>query len=216
VSRGPPVTEPMSTFEFAATLRRRWYVLAVAGLFTLVGMWAVHIRPISYQGCANLYLSGLPWFGNVYVDGNPSLPMVTGMVTQTMMSQPMQQQIQASGVTDYAVTETNTGEIRFPSYKQPTMQVCTTSATPQGTVSTTQLVTADIRAVLHRMQAGQHVPTDSFIGVIQLTPAVPVPVIGHPFMAYLGVLLIGVIAAVPLVLWSDPLFRNLHRRYRVG
>jgi hypothetical protein len=197
----------MSAFEFAAALRRRWYVIAVAGLFTLIGIWAVHTRPISYQGCEGLYLSGAPWVGNVYLDGNPSLAMVTGMVAQTMMSQPTQQGIQARGVTDYAVTQTDTGEVRFPSYSQSTMQVCATSATPQGTVSAVQLVTADIRAVLHQMQAAQHVPADSFITAIQLTPAVPGPITGRPSLAYLGVLLLGAIAAVPLALWSDRWFR---------
>ncbi len=200
----------MSALEFAATLRRRWYVIAVAGLFTLVGIWAVHARPISYQGCEGLYLSGAPWVGNVYLDGNPALAMVTGMVTQTVMSQPTQQRIQAMGVTDYAVTETNTGEIRFPSYSQSTMQVCATSATPQGTVSAVQLVTVDIRAVLYQMQAIQHVPADSLIAASQLTPAVPEPITGRPSLAYLGVLLIGAVGAVPLALWSDRWHRYPH------
>jgi hypothetical protein len=206
----------MSALEFAATLRRRWYILAVACLFTLVGMWAVHVRPISYEGCENLYLSGTPWFGNVYLDQNPSLATVTGMVTQTMMSQPMRQRIQARGVTDYTVTQTNTGEIRFPSYKQPTAQVCVTSTTPQGILSAVGLVTIDLRSVLHQMQAAEHVPTNSFITATQVTPAVPVPVIGRPSLAYLGVLLIGAIAAVPLALWGDPLLRYLHRTHRAG
>ena len=201
----------MSAFDFAAALRRQWYVLALAGLFTLVGMWAVHARSISYQGCEDLYVSGANWDWNAYLNGNPSLPMVTGMVTQAMMSQPMQQTIQARGVTDYAVTETNTGEIRFPTYSLPAMQVCATSATPQGTLSAVQLVTADIRSVLHQMQAAQHVPADSFITVIQLTPAVPVPIMGRPSLAYLGILLIGAIGAVLLALWSDRWLRYLPR-----
>lgn len=134
------------------------------------------------------------------------------MVTQTMNSQPMQQRIQASGVTDYAVTQTNTGEIRFPAYTQPTMQVCVTSATAQGTVSATQLVTTNIRSVLHQMQAAEHARAGRFIKAVQLTRAVPVPIIGRPSLAYFGVLLIGVVAAIPLALLSDPLFRYLDRR----
>jgi hypothetical protein len=206
----------MSVSEFAAALRRRWYVLVLVGLFTVVGMWAVHVRPLSYQGCENLYLSGAPWVGNVYFNGNESLAVVTGMVTQTMMSQPIQQKIQATGVTDYAVTQTNTGEVRFPSYHQPTMQVCVTSATPQGTLSAVQLISADIRSVLHQMQAAQDAPPNSFIKAVQLTSAVPVPIIGRPSLAYAGVLLIGVIAAVPLTLWSDPLLRYLQRARRTA
>jgi len=201
----------MSVFEFVAALRRQWYVLALAGLLTLIGMWSIHARPISYQGCEDLYVTGANWSWNVYLNGNPSMAMVTGMMTQAMMSQPMQQRIQARGVTDYAVTQTNTGEIRFPSYTQPTMQVCATSATPQGTLSAVQLVTADIRSTLYQMQAAQHVSADSFITVIQLTPAVPVPITGRASLAYLGILLIGAIGAVPLALWSDRRLRYVHR-----
>ena len=207
---------PMSALEFAAALRRRWYVLALAGLFTLVGMWAVHVRPVSYQGCEGLYFAVASPGGNVYLEDFPSPAVMTGMVTQTMMSQPMQQRMQAGGVTDYAVTQTNSGEIRFPFYTLPTMQACATSATPQGTVSAAQLVTAGIRSVLHQMQAAQHAPADSFITAVQLTPAVPVPIIGRPHLAYLGVLLIGAVTAVPLALWSDPLFRYLERRRRAA
>jgi hypothetical protein len=205
-------TGPMSASEFAAVLRRRWYVLALAGLFTLVGILAVRVRPVSYQGCGELYFAASDPGVNVYLQYDPALAPVTGMVTQTMMSQPMQQQMQARGVTDYAVTQTNTGEIRFPQYDLPTMQVCATSRTPQGTVFAAQLVTADLRSVLHQMQTAQNVPANSFITALQVTPAVPVPITGRPSLAYLGVLLIGAVAAVPLVLWSDPLLSYLECR----
>jgi hypothetical protein len=204
----------MSALEFAAALRRRWYVLALAGLFTLVAILAVRERPISYQGCEELYFAAASTGGNAYLEDYPSLAIVTGMVTQTMMSQPVQQQMQASGVTDYTVTETNTGEIRFPNYTQPTMQVCATSATPVGMDSAAQLVTAHIRSVLRQMQAAQHAPAASFITAVQLSPAIPLPIVGRSHLAYLGVLLIGAVVAIPLTLWSDPLFRYLHGRRR--
>jgi hypothetical protein len=204
----------MSALEFAAALRRRWYVLALAGLFTLIGMLAIHVRPISYQACEGLYFGAASPGGNVYLEDPESLAVVTGMVTQAMMSQPMKQRMQASGITDYAVTQTNSGEIRFPFYTLPTMQVCVTSATPQGTISAAQFVTADLRSILMQMQAAQHAPVKSFITAVQLTPAVPAPIIGRPHLAYFGVLLIGAVAAVPLALWSDPLFRYLERRRR--
>ena len=132
------------------------------------------------------------------------------------MSQPMQQRIHAGGVTDYAVTQTNTGEIRFPSYDQPTLQVCATSATPRGTLSGVQLITTDIRWVLLEMPAAQHASTDSFIRIIQLTGAVPVPIIGRPSLAYLGVLLIGGITAASLALWSNSLLKYRRRTCCTG
>jgi hypothetical protein len=206
----------MSALEFAAALRRRWYVLALAGLFTVAGMWVVHVRLVPYQGCQGLYYAAADPGGNVYLENPQSLAVVTGMVTQTMMSQPIQQRMHASGVADYVVTQTNSGEIRFPYYSLPTMQVCATSATPQSTISATRLVTTEIRSVLRQMQAAQHAPADSFITAVQLSPATPLPIIGRARLAYLGVLLIGFVAAVPLVLWSDPLFRYLEHMRRAA
>lgn len=199
----------MSALEFAVILRRRWYFLALATLFTLLGLWMVHTRPVRYQGCEGMFLSGAPWAGNVYLDSNLSLAMVTGMVTQTMTSQPMQRRFEAVHVTDYQVTQTNTGEVRFPAYDEPTLQVCATSATAQGTAAAIRQVTSKLRSVLYQMQAAQHVPAGSFITAVQLTRPLPAPITGRPSLAYIGVLLIGVVGAVPLTVWSDRLLAGL-------
>ncbi len=179
-------------------------------------MWAVDARPVSYQGCEELHFYRAEPGGNIYLQNFDYMAMVTGVVAQTMTSQPMQQRMQARGVTDYAVTQGNGGDVQFPVYDQPTTQVCATSATPQGTISAAQLVASGSRSVLRQIQTAQHVPTGSFITAIQLTPIVLVPSTGKPSLAYLGVLLIGAMAAVPLTLWSDSLFRYLQRRNRAA
>lgn len=203
----------MSALEFVATLRRRWYVLALVGACTVAGVWAVHKRPITYQACQGLYVSGPSTYGNVYLDSNVSLAMTTGMVTQTMMSQPMRQKILSAGsVASYTVAQTNTGDIRFPSYTQPSLQVCTTSASPQSVLSAIQLVTTDLRAVLRQMQIERHVPPESSITVASIAPASPDPIFGRPSLAYLGVLLIGAVSGVALSLWSDPLLTRVSTR----
>lgn len=206
----------MSATEFAGTLRRRWYVLAMAGLFTMIGMWAFHARPISYQGCGSLYLAAADPGGNVYLQNILQPAVVTGMVTQTMMSQQIQQRMHAEGVTNYTVAQTNSGELRFPVYTQPTMEVCVTSATSQGIASAVRLVNAGVSSVLDQMQASQHVPADSYITADQVTPAVPVPITGRPSLAYLGILLIGAVSSVSLALWSDHLPRYLEGRGVIG
>ena len=203
----------MSALEFVATLRRRWYVLALVGVCTIAGVWAVHKRPITYQACEGLYVSGPPTHGNVYLDNNVSLAMTTGMVTQTMMSQPMRQKILSTGsVASYTVAQTNTGDIRFPAYTQPSLQVCTTSASQQSVLSAIQLVTTDLRAVLRQMQITQHVPPESSITAASVAPAAPDPIFGRPSLAYLGVLLIGAVSGVALSLWSDSLLTRVSRR----
>ena len=204
----------MSAVEFAATLRRRWYVLALVGLCTLVAVFAVHKRSIVYVACQGFYVSGSALDGNVYLDSNPSLPMVTGMVTQTVMSQPVQQKIHAAGVTDYDVTQTNTGEIRFPAYTEPTLQVCASAATPQSVLAATRLVSADVHAELRQMQVAQHADPNSFLKIVSLFPAAPVPILGHNTLAYVGVLLFGAVAGIALTLWSDPWLTRRDRRRR--
>jgi hypothetical protein len=205
----------MTASECAATLRRRWYVLALAGLFTLLALLAVYRRPIAYQGCQGVYLATVsqPTDWNVYLNLNTSWAVVAGTITQAMTSQPLEQQIRSEGVPGYTVTQTNTGQIRFPSYTQPTLQVCASLGSPQAVLDTTQRVTADLRAVLRRMQAGQGARKGSFITAFTLTPAVPAPVRGEPRQAYVGVVLIGALSGVALALKSDPLLsRRTFRR----
>lgn len=204
----------MSALEFTATLRRRWYVLALVGLCTVVAIFAVHKRSIVYVACQGFYVSGSALDGNVYLDGNPSLSMVTGMVTQTVMSQPVQQKIHAAGVTDYDVTQTNTGEIRFPAYTEPTLQVCASAAAPRSVLAATQLVSADLRAELRQMQVAQHAKPESFMKIVNLYPAAPVPILGHNSLAYVGVLLFGAVTGIALTLWSDPWLTRRDRRRR--
>jgi len=204
----------MSALEFTATLRRRWHVLALVGLCTVVAIFAVHKRSIVYVACQGFYVSGSALDGNVYLDGNPSLSMVTGMVTQTVMSQPVQQKIHAAGVTDYNVTQTNTGEIRFPSYTEPTLQVCASAAAPRSVLAATQLVSADLRAELRQMQVAQHAKPESFMKIVNLYPAAPVPILGHNSLAYVGVLLFGAVTGIALTLWSDPWLTRRDRRRR--
>ena len=204
----------MSASECAATLRRRWLVLALAGLFTVLALLAVYRRPIAYQGCQGLYLATVrqPLNWNVYLNGNSSWAVVAGMITQTMTSQPMEQQIRSEGVPGYTVSQTNTGEIRFPSYTQPTLQVCASLASPQAVLSATQEVTADLRAALRRMQVKQGEREDSLITAFTLSPAVPAPVRGEPRQAYVGVVLIGALSGVALALKSNPLLSRLTSR----
>jgi len=207
----------MSALEFIATLRRRWYVLALVGLCTVAAVYAVHKRPIAYTACQGLYLSGPPLLNNVYLDPNASLAMVTGMVTQNVMSQPVQQELRSAGAADYDVEQTNDGDIRSPVYDLPTMQVCANSSSSQGVLAATRLVNANLRAELSDMQTAQHIKNVKHVSMIKITsifPALPAPILGHSTLAYIGVLLFGTVSGVALTLWSDPWLARWDRRRR--
>lgn len=206
----------MSAAEFIAVLRRRWYVLVLVVLCTLGAVWRVHERPIAYQGCEVLKAAGPTWSANLNTYG--ALTRVAAMVTETMMSQPVQAHLLSQGVADYTVEQSDIGEIAFPTYADelrfqaasyPAALVCTTSSSPQSVLSHLAIVTADFRAALSDMQARQHVEKSSLITAQALTNAIPAPIVGRPFDAYLGLALLGLISAVALTLWSDQVLKRL-------
>ena len=203
----------MSAPELLAILPRRWYILVLLALCTTAAVWAVREHPIPYYGCEGLIVSapGSAWKTNPGAYG--ALANVTGMITQTAISQPMQQRNLTRGVTGYTVAQTNTGDARSPQYTEPTLQVCDTSSSPRGVLRATGLVTGDLRGVLRQMQIDHHAGKDSFITIIQLTRTVPAPIVGRPTDAYLGVLFIGAVSGVALTLWSDPLLTRLSRSW---
>lgn len=194
----------MLAIEWLAALRRRWYLLVLVTLCTGVAAWAVHSRTLSYEGCEGLYLSGPVAATSAYLQGNPSIIMATGIVTQTMTSQPMQQQLGRSGVSSgYSVALTNTGDPRFPTYTQPTVQICAAAASSQGALESIETVANQFRVVLYRMQSQQHVPSDLFITAEVIVPPSSGPVIGRPSQAEFGVLLIGLLVGIALTSWAD-------------
>jgi hypothetical protein len=206
--------------EWSRTLRRRWYILAAAALCSMVGVLGVHERAPGYEGCNSLALSGPPQaaLGNeVYVDTNPAVAMVTQMVVLHMMSQPVHTQLVAQGVeSNYQVTQTNSsGDPRFPQYTQPTLQICASSDQPAAVTNSVNVVTARFKDELRQMQAAQHVRSRSYITMRVLYPVAPIPGLGRPTQAYLGILLMGIIGGVAAVFWADPVtaaWRRLRAR----
>lgn len=209
----------MTAQEWVGKLCRRWYVVAAVLLCTMGGLWVVHGRSITYRGCDELFLGAPPlaWNRNVITGQNASVPMVAGMVSEQMNSAQVRHQLQAVGVTQYYnMLLTNTGEVRFPSYTSPTLHICVSSTSPQTVLATTAAASQKFRSILYTMQAGRQVPAKSMITIVNLAQAVPRPVSGQPAQAYFGVVLIGLLAGVALVFWTDPLLtRWRYRRVRV-
>src|SRR5579859_6071884 len=119
----------MTPRQFITTLRRRWYVLAIAALCTAVGMAAVHKHPVVYQACDELFVTPPPTnqAPNVYTGVASSTAVTTGIVTRAVNSSAVQAQLRAAGLTAaYDAEMTNTGSNENPAYDEPTVQVCAT------------------------------------------------------------------------------------------
>jgi hypothetical protein len=211
----------MSAVDFLATVRRRWYVLTFVALCTAAGLWAVRARPITYQGCEVLRTSVPARFVTPNTDG--ALTTVAGMVTETMISQPVRQRILSEGIADYTVTQSSIGDIRFPTYADelryqaaiyPAVLACAMSRNPRAVIEATSVLTTDFQTLLRQAQMDQHVPVKSAITADVVTSTVPLPILGVPAEAYLGVVAIGIISGVVLVVWSDSLLVRLSSRHR--
>lgn len=205
----------MTPRQLIGTLRRRWYVLAIAALCTAVGIGAVHKRSLVYQGCSALFVTAPQTHQapNVYTNQQDSLDVTTGVVTRAVMSSAVQAQLRSEGFTaTYDAEQTNTGSNENPAYGQPTLQICASSKNPAMAVRTTQAAIGQFRTILHDRQLAQHVAPRGMIGVTVIASPYPQPVLGRPSQALIGVALLGLVGGLALALWSDPLLKRWQRR----
>jgi hypothetical protein len=208
----------MTAREMIAVLRRRWYVLAAAGLCTIVGAAAVHKRPIMFQACNALFVTAPSTHANpnAYTNENTSLVATAGVATRAVMSSQVQQAIRSRGLTgSYDAEMTNTGSNENPAFGEPTLQICSTSPDPAMAISTTNGATKQFQQILFQRQAAQHVAPESMITVALVAEPAALPILGHPSQAYLGVGLLGLVGGVALTLWSDP-FLSRRQRGKAG
>jgi hypothetical protein len=201
--------------QFAATLRRRWYVLVLLIVVTVAGAYAVHKRPIMTQACADLFVKAPPTHNNpnVLTNGNDTLVATAGVVTRAVMSAPAIRQIRAEGMTaDYDAEMTNTGSNETPLFGSPTLQICSLSTDPNMALRTTAAVSRQFGHILRQRQLAYGTPPDWMIHVTVISESAALPILGRPSQAYLGVMLLGIVASIPLTLWSDPLLERRRRR----
>jgi hypothetical protein len=113
------------------------------------------------------------------------------------------------------VLMTNTGESRFPSYTSPTLHICVSSASKQAVLGTNAAASQKFITLLADMQIARHVPVKSRITVTRLAAAAPFAIVGRPSQAYFGVVLGGLLAAVALALWSDPVLTRWQQQRKL-
>jgi hypothetical protein len=205
----------VTAWQLTAALRRRWYVLALCAVLTVAGAWAVHHRPITNQACAALFVTPPPTHNdpNVLTNGDDTLVATTGVITRAVMSGRGQARIRAEGLTaSYDAAMTNTGSNETPLFGEPTLQVCSLSTDPNMALRTTHAVTDQFRQILQQRQAAQGTRPDWMITVTVISFPAALPITGRPSQAYLGVLLLGLVAGLALTLWSDPLLTRWQYR----
>jgi hypothetical protein len=201
--------------EIIATLRRRWYVLAVVALCTLVGVMAVHKRSITYMECDVVFVNPPPTHlnANVLLNETDSLDATAGVVTRAVMSSTVQDRLRSAGLTaSYDAEMTNTGTNETPAYSEPSLQICSSSTSAVMALRTTRGVTGQFVTILHDRQAAQDVRPNKMITAEVIGSPSAQPIYGRPSQAYIGVGLIGIVSGVALTLWSDPLLERRQRR----
>jgi hypothetical protein len=190
-------------------------VLAVIMLCTLAGVMAVHKRPITYRECDVLFVNPPPTHvnANVYLNETNSLDATAGVVTRAVMSSTVQDQIRSAGLTaSYDAEMTNTGTNETPSYSEPSLQICSSSRSPDMALRTTNGVTGQFLAILHDRQVAQDVRPRNMITAAVIGSPSAQPIYGRPSQAYIGVGFIGIVGGVALTMWSDPLLDRWQRR----
>jgi hypothetical protein len=204
----------MTVWEWLGALQRRWPVLVVGLLCTMCAVYLVHKRPVSWQACGSVIISAptTPTSPNAYNDPQASLVAATGLITLTLQSPQIQQQIRATGATgNYQAVVHNTGTTETVAYSEPEMDVCATSLDPEMAVQTTNAVVAEFHSLLHAGQVEAHVPPKYYLSETVLAAPGSVPEAGRPTQAYLGVGIFGLVATATCAVWTD---RYLRRRRR--
>jgi hypothetical protein len=203
--------------EYLAMLLRRWLVLAMAGMCTLVGLALVHDRVISYEGCSTVVLKPpAAEEPNVLVNMNPSVAVTTGIAVARISSPAMQAKLASMGVPPgYQITQQNTGTPEVPAYAEPLLQICQDALTPQAVDESIVKITAVFRTTLVQLQESEHVRSEAQVTAEVVVPVSALPITGRPSQAYLGVLLIGLCGGLAAARWTDPWFER-RRAERTG
>jgi hypothetical protein len=207
----------MTVSGFIIVLRRRWLVVALVLMCTVVALALVHKRPIDYQACASVALIApkTPDFPNVYDNTQESLVATTGLVTEKVMSAATERQLAAQGMTaSYDAEVLNTGTDASPTFTEPLTTVCSTSYNAIVAGNTTDGVVASFGSALHAIQVDAKVSPRDFVTDRLIVPTASLPILGRPSQALIGVALIGLTLAISLAMWTDTVIQRRSRRYQ--
>lgn len=201
--------------EVIETVRSRWYVAAVAVLFTLAVGWKVDHPPRVFQATTVLLLvpPAAPSAPNTLAAVTPSIA-ATGLMVDTILSDGTSaDRLRKAGVTnDYSLTPRNNGTVQTPKYSVPAEQLTVTGADPDAVLSSVTRLAGVFVAELDDMQARADVPVSLRITTQELVPPAVVQVHGSKLRGLAGVAILGAIAIIVLPSWFDRYMRRRNRR----
>jgi hypothetical protein len=200
--------------------RRRWPVVLVGLLFTLVGAYQAIHAPGDYETSAGVYFQAPkgPYNANPYLpDDGGSVTTVASLVATAMNGQVIREELRAAGVRDrYDLELHNSGNQFVQIYNRPVLDLSVVGADPESVRRSTQLIVDRVRSELaDRQQAVRAAPANWV--TLQLTPADP-PVVhgqGSRARALLATVLLGTILTMLAAGTVDVAIRRRHAGDRV-
>ncbi|MFF5973158.1 hypothetical protein ACFY7C_16705 [Streptomyces sp. NPDC012769] len=202
----------------ARVLLRRWYVLVLAALVTAAACYPA-LRPAPrYQSSAVLVVKpprtdNQP---NQLTNLQPSLAMVSYAVVQRLQSPAGRAELREAGVHGtYRLTPRNSGTSATPYYSIPTLQVEAEQPAPEDADRVVQSIIAVYGRHLKALQSEQRVPAHALLTVDLVNRPGTVALPPNRTRALAGVGLLGTLAGVMAVVWTER-YATARRRRRSG
>ncbi|MCY0937032.1 hypothetical protein [Streptomyces sp. H34-S4] len=207
----------MSPGELFRTLRRRWYVLVLAGVLAAAGALQVLRPTTAYVSTAIVVLkppvtSNQP---NQLANLQPPLAAVSLAAVQQLDSSDGEAELRAAGVAGtYRLIPRNSGTSVTPRYLIPSLQIQAEHTDPATADRSVRAVAEVYGKHLSDMQAEQRIPAAGRMSVTLLVPPSAVAQTGTKSRGLAGTAVLALVAGAACALWSDQFLAGLGRRRR--
>ncbi|WP_405528140.1 hypothetical protein OG592_09595 [Streptomyces avidinii] len=209
----------MSPGELVRALRRRWYVLIVAGVLAAAGAVQVLHPTQTYLSTAIVVLKppvtdNQP---NQLANLQPPLAAVSYAAVQQLDSPAGAAELRAAGVSGtYRLIPRNSGTSVTPRYLIPSLQIQAEQAGPAAADTAVRKIIEIYTRHLTDLQAQQGVPDSARMSVTLLVPPTAVVQTGTKSRGLAGTALLGAVGGVVAALWTDRLLTRRSRRRRTA
>ncbi|MFE9691042.1 hypothetical protein [Micromonospora sp. NPDC005806] len=203
--------------HLVAALRRRWYLLAVGMVITMMaGLGATQIAP-RYLASEVVVMQPpvSPYAPNPMTGLYPSISITGAAVAKRLSTPDAQARFQAAGVTGpYDFQPRNTGTNQEPRYVIGSMTVTTIAPDEQAGLRALAILTDGFEQELKALQDRWEVSPQLRITVAVLVPPSATLQPHSPSRALVGAGLLGIVATLAVTLWTDEFLRRRGERGR--
>lgn len=210
----------MDLVKTARIVRRRWYMVMIGALFTLIGAAVVLMLPPTYEASSILVLlaptsptatasptDGTPAPVNPYQAFDSSITITANLMsTQVTQPQIVDAMVAKGASPDYTVgTDPTTGG--------PTVTITAQAPTPSQALLTTHLVADEFRRQLTARQKGAGAPSRSLITASPVvTPTNADRLVAGRIRALVAIFGVGAVASVCLALAAEAIADQRRRK----